>query len=39
MDKNGFVSLIHRKKPPGRPMPEATRHANNLNSKGNPPRE
>ncbi|MCW5679666.1 MAG: transposase [Xanthobacteraceae bacterium] len=33
MEKNGFVSRIHRKKPPGRPMPEATRHANNLKSK------
>ena len=33
MDKNGFVSRIHRKKRPGRPMPETTRHANNLKSK------
>jgi len=27
------VSRIHRKKPAGRPMPEATWHANNLKSK------
>lgn len=33
MDKNAFVSRIHRKKPPGRPMPEATRHATNLKSR------
>jgi hypothetical protein len=33
MEKNGFVSRIHRKKPAGRPMPEATRHANNIKSK------
>lgn len=31
--KNGFVSRIHRKKPPGRPMPETTRRANALKSK------
>lgn len=31
--KNGFVSRIHRKKPPGKPMPEATRRANALKSK------
>ena len=33
LDKNGFVSRIHRKKPPGRPMPETTRRANALKSK------
>ena len=33
MEKNGFVSRIHRKKPPGRPMPETTRPANALKSK------
>ena len=33
MDKNGFVSRIHRKKPKGRPMPETTRRANNMKSK------
>lgn len=26
--KNGFVSRIHRKKPPGKPMPKRTRRAN-----------
>ncbi len=31
--RNGFVSRIHRKKPPGRPMPETTRRANALKSK------
>jgi transposase, IS5 family len=31
--KNGFVSRIHRKKPPGRPMPETTRRANALKSE------
>ena len=30
---NGFVSRIHRKKPPGRPMPERTRRANAEKSK------
>ena len=30
---NGFVSRIHRKKPPGRPMPETTRRANAIKSK------
>ena len=30
---HGFVSRIHRKKPPGRPMPAATRQANALKSK------
>jgi IS5 family transposase len=29
---HGFVSRIHRKKPPGRPMPAATRRANALKS-------
>ncbi|WP_192644344.1 transposase [Bosea sp. OAE506] len=33
LDKHGFVSMIHRKKPKRRPMPEATRHANNAKSK------
>lgn len=33
LDKHGFVSKIHRKKPKGRPMPEATRRANNAKSK------
>jgi len=28
MARNGFVSRVHRKKPKGRPMPEATRKAN-----------
>jgi transposase, IS5 family len=28
MEKNGFVSQVHRKKPKGKPMPEATRRAN-----------
>jgi hypothetical protein len=32
MAKNGFVSRIHRKKPKGRPMPEAVRRANALKS-------
>lgn len=31
--KNGFTSHIHRKKPPGRPMPETTRRANAIKSK------
>jgi transposase, IS5 family len=31
--RNGFVSRIHRKKPPGRPMPETARQANALKSK------
>ncbi len=31
--RNGFVSHIHRKKPPRRPMPETTRRANALKSK------
>lgn len=33
MDDNGFVSCVHRKKPKGKPMSEATRGANNLKSK------
>jgi len=33
MEKNGFVSRVHRKKPKGKPMPETTRRANNLRSK------
>jgi IS5 family transposase len=33
LEKNGFVSRIHRKKPLGRPMPETTRRANALKSK------
>jgi IS5 family transposase len=31
--KNGFVSRIHRKKPPRRPMPETMRRANALKSE------
>jgi len=33
MEKNGFVSRVHRKKPKGRPMSETTRRANGLKSK------
>lgn len=33
MEKNGFVSHVHRKKPKGRVMPEAMRRANNVKSK------
>jgi IS5 family transposase len=33
MEENGFVSHVHRKKPKGRAMPEATRRANNVKSK------
>jgi transposase, IS5 family len=33
MDRNGFVSQVHRKKPKNRPMPEATRRANNRKSQ------
>jgi len=33
MDRNGFVSLVHRKKPKNRPMREATRHANGRKSR------
>jgi IS5 family transposase len=32
MEKNGFRSCVHRKKPKGRPMPEAVRCANALKS-------
>lgn len=33
LEKNGFLSRIHRKKPPGRPMPDTTRRANAIKSK------
>jgi hypothetical protein len=33
LEKNGFVSRIHRKKPPGRPMLQTTRRANAIKSK------
>jgi IS5 family transposase len=33
LERNGFVSRIHRKKPPRRRMPETTRRANALKSK------
>ncbi len=33
MEKNGFVSRIHRKKAKGKPIPEAVRRANNAKSK------
>jgi hypothetical protein len=33
LEKNGFTSRIHRKKPPGHSMPETTRCANALKSK------
>ncbi len=33
LQRNGFVSRIHRKKPPGRAMPDATRRANALKSR------
>jgi len=33
MRKHGFVSRVHRKKPKGRPMPEAIRRANAAKSK------
>ncbi len=33
MKANGFVSLVHRKKPKGKPMPATTRRANGLKSK------
>ena len=33
LNKNGFVSHIHRKKPKGRTMPETMRRANNAKSK------
>ena len=28
MEKNGFVSRVHRKKPKGKPMPDTVRRAN-----------
>jgi hypothetical protein len=33
MERNGFVSHVHRKRPKGRPMPEAIRRANTAKSK------
>ena len=33
MEKNGFVSRVHRKKPKGKPMPDALRRANAEKSK------
>ena len=33
LSRRGFVSRIHRKKPPGRPMPDRTRFANAQKSK------
>jgi IS5 family transposase len=33
MAENGFVSRVHRKKPPGRPMPARTRRANGRKAK------
>ena len=33
MERNGFVGHVHRKRPKGRPMPEAIRRANNAKSK------
>ena len=33
MERNGFVSHVHRKKPKGKPMPEAVRRANAEKSK------
>jgi IS5 family transposase len=33
LNKNGFVSHIHRKKPKGRAMPETMRRGNNAKSK------
>ena len=33
MAENGFTSRLHRKKPPGRPMPARTRRANGRTSK------
>jgi hypothetical protein len=36
MEKNGFVSRVHRKKPKGRALPETTRRANNVNRKSAP---
>ena len=33
MERNDFVSHVHRKRPKGRPMPEAIRRADNAKSK------
>jgi transposase, IS5 family len=33
VEKNGFVSHVHRKKPKGRAMPEAIRRANAIKAK------
>jgi hypothetical protein len=33
MERNGFVSHVHRKRPKGRPIPEAIGRANNAKSK------
>ncbi len=33
MEKNGFVSQVHRKKPKGKPMPDRTSKANGRKSK------
>jgi IS5 family transposase len=33
MAENGFVSHVHRKKPPGKPMPVRTARANGTKSK------
>ena len=33
MERNGFFSLVHRKKPKGKPMSEATRRPINDKSK------
>lgn len=33
MEAAGFVSMVHRKRPKGKPMPEPTRRANNMKSK------
>ncbi len=33
MEKNGFVSRVHRKKPKGKPMPDGARRANAEKSK------
>lgn len=33
MEKNGFVSRVHRKKPKGEPMPDTVRRANAEKSK------
>lgn len=39
LEKNGFVSKIHRKKPKGKPMPETVRKANAAKSKVRAPVE